>query len=482
MTWQRSARLNQIISPNTVDDLIVYAGLFAECQMNASQLADLLNHEEWQQSLADTIDFANQRLGRPGTTPEFVAIETLSRHNGLTDSSAGLVRCAGVLKALDSWYHQQQGRIRYRIATLPGSPAIRYLFMPTPDNRANEWVPEALKLKRGESHYDNKVEFILDLWWRLVRFGDEAAHGIVPIAEELLRSVERDLEQRLAANGTLRVAVAAPFCDRRFPVDEADSRPHQDGRVPFRFCALPDTEVALAMPALDGLLDACATGRVDILCLPELTVDPGLQRRLQQRLASSSRSARPALVVAGSYHVPVAGRQFNRCHVYDGQGELLWHQDKLTPFGTVPGGTKNPGGIEDIDRGERLRFVDASFARLSTPICLDFLAIGAIYNFFRDAGVNLFLVPAMSAKLEEFERRAREHGKWNRAFTVVANSGQIPGMDLTPPAGIAYVPVRRGNGLVTDRVECQGALRIYDLAEILRALGVEEENRRVNQV
>jgi len=205
-------------------------------------------------------------------------------------------------------------------------------------------------------------------------------------------------------------------------------------------------------------LDACGEHRVDILCFPELTLDNDLLRYLKDRLLAGDASRQPALTVAGSFHLNDVEGRWNRCHVFNAWGETLFRQDKGLDFRITPQnatkmsteqraelGIDEGGGFEDIDFAQEFVLVDCALGRLVTPICLDYIGDGLL-GLFRDTDSNLFLVPAMTARMKPFVERAVKLGTDCQASSFVVNSAKMYPAQGSKPEDrfLAYVPAKDG--------------------------------------
>ncbi len=367
-----------------------------------------------------------------------------------------LIASSAVLKALDE--HHRDERPDRHLDQLPDTlGSLRTLFLTPPANWIAERIPASRQLSRQRGHFEHDVREIFRLWWHVVPLEKHPAKP-TPRRLELEAATDKRLCGRLDRDGDLRIALAAPLADSTYDFRSEPLRRHPDKGTPFRCAGLKPESLEGARQALDRILDACGQHQVDILCFPELTLDNDLLRHLRDRLLAGEAARQPALTVAGSFHLSDAARWWNRCHVFNAWGEILFYQDKAQDFGFTPEnarrmsaeqraalGIDENGGFEDIDFAEELVLIDSALGRLVTPICLDFIGDGLI-GLFRDTCSNLFFVPAMTRRMEPFVERAVKLGTDCRASSFVINSAKMCRGRNSEPGDrfLAYVPAKGG--------------------------------------
>ena len=194
--------------------------------------------------------------------------------------------------------------------------------------------------------------------------------------------------------------------------------------------------------------------------MPELVIDTDALARCQDWLAANNqREPRLRLVVAGSRHCDCGDGFANRCTVLDYLGNVLWEQEKRSPFVLEDRATLDrlspacpvERAFEPTHLGKRLVVADTALGRILTPICLDFIE----GDFWGDLGADLYLVPAMTGGLSRFQRRAEELGGRHGAATLVCNA-RLDGdrCHAYRPAKSALVPARiEGIELFTVEIE-----------------------------
>jgi predicted amidohydrolase len=177
---------------------------------------------------------------------------------------------------------------------------------------------------------------------------------------------------------------------------------------------------------VERLLAAAQAEDVDVLVLPELSVDAAL---LDAVRAWYGAGRRPCLLVAGSHHVedaPDGGAagplRRNRAVAMLPHGEVVHHKFARFLFADADGVQR----VEDIDRHPRQITLhlcrDWSFTVL---ICKDFLDEGVVH-LLGELRVRMVLVPAFSEKTQAFEGLAHALTVNAQSTVVVANT---PGAD-----------------------------------------------------
>lgn len=390
------------------------------------------------------------------------------------ESDRLLVFCAALLRALDARHRDRRAEIAGSVIDLPSVlGGGRTLFLPPPATPLTDLIPDPQRLRRGPGDYKNDPGEILRLWWRLV-----ALDGlpVQPRMNELDADVSLELARRLEAQD-VRFGLASPFAGLSYGIRSDPGRCGPDG-VPYHFAELNPESRSAAEADLEGILDRCAAERVDVLCFPELTLDTSLQQRLGLILRTRTFGYRPALIMAGSFHVDSDARWVNRCRVFSGGGRLLFSQDKCVLF-RIPAvqaredpnlcallGIDHRGGCEDIRLSDSLEIFDGPLGRLAIPICLDYCG-DQLRGLLIDAAVNLLLVAAMTPRMEPFRKQARDLGTQAGAATFVTNSAwlldQLDNRSAENLA-LAYLPAHPVPVLARDPVD---PLWVFSIRELL---------------
>jgi predicted amidohydrolase len=247
------------------------------------------------------------------------------------------------------------------------------------------------------------------------------------------KNLENFWQKRIARSG-FRLAVS-PLSYQVKIKGESRHRPEHDPPYAFHLTSLEPIEEQTA--ALTTVLERASSEGASVLVLPELRMPPPLLAAVKTFLRTQTVDEQNGLlmVVAGSWHVEVENKRFNRCVVLNHFGEELWTHDKLRPYVISaanylttpeffhPIGIKEGGGLEDINRGARLEFYDSVIGRLAVAICVGFFSPD-IEPLLKASGANVFLVPAMSPSTSDLQAVAKSLARAQSAVTLVANCGQ----------------------------------------------------------
>ena len=175
---------------------------------------------------------------------------------------------------------------------------------------------------------------------------------------------------------------------------------------------------------VEGRLAEAANTRAHIVVFPELTLSPELRSRVSEWL--DDNPGHPfLLVLPGSFHEEVAGKNFNRAELFRGSGKSILAHSKLIPFG---GGKVR----EDIQPGNSIELIETQIGLIGIAICRDFCEEdSAFYGLWNTLGVEWLFVPAFGGRtsVSAHEKRAGSMGRAHGTICIVAN--QDPkGMDL----------------------------------------------------
>lgn len=205
----------------------------------------------------------------------------------------------------------------------------------------------------------------------------------------------------------------------------ADDKRGLDVRVPVFCKGAKDAEALWAV--MQKIFEAAWENSVQVLVFPELVVDAGLLRRCMDWLEKNNlRENRIQLVVAGSRHCREGDEFANRCTVLGHLGDILWMQDKRSPFvnddpcslGQLCPDSAVAKAFEPTHLGRTVVLAESLIGRLLTPICLDYIE-GALWSEF---GADFYLVPAMTPTLGRFQDRAKALGGRHGAASFVCNA------------------------------------------------------------
>jgi predicted amidohydrolase len=273
----------------------------------------------------------------------------------------------------------------------------------------------------------------------------------ITILEELtpqirLQKPDRDL---METNDYLRkripmgfkIAVSPFFTELEFETGSLLSDWPKDQRTPFWFKKVINFDSAEKI--LFSLLERCLDEGINILVLPELTIDESLLDSLKKWLLENNREKVSSgkggliMVVAGSFHVHDKDDIRNVSTVLNHRGDVLWTQDKHQVFSVtgedihkkpeIKGLLKisNAGGYEKIKPADRFLAVDTPIGRICVCICLDFFHPDNL-EAFRHSGINLFFVPAMSPSNRQFRDTSQTLGRNNLASSFIALTFFLP--------------------------------------------------------
>lgn len=239
----------------------------------------------------------------------------------------------------------------------------------------------------------------------------------------------------------LRIGIApcADAASQCWRLDDHDLRA-PDGRAPLQ--CLGSGNAAAQWQTVETVLQAAYDEGVQVLLFPELVLDAATLQAVRDWLATHNlRAPRLRLVVAGSRHHPEADGWRNRCTVLDLAGEVLWEQDKRTPFviddaktlQTLKVGCTAARAFEPTRPGYAVVLRESLLGRLLTPICLDYIDDA----LWAELGADIFLVPAMSKGLSRFRDMAKNLGGLHGTASFVCNAETV-GKDRL----VGYLPVR----------------------------------------
>lgn len=326
-----------------------------------------------------------------------------------------------------------------------------------PKNLWRDALAESQRISSGQIDRGHAFPASLGLFWRLIIFGDDTRS----VSARYLR-IEEDTDEALqAAWPILKLALVAPFSG--IAQQWTPTSTHYDGRAGGRFCGFKPCDISNALARVESALQAANEAGAHLLIFPELSLNGTHIEHLQALMCQPGNGVE--LVVAGSQHIErSSGEWVNRSTVLDRDGDVLWIHDKVLRYGS----RNRRGGdlVEDIRLGDVLVLVETSVARIASVICLDFLCDKALHSLYQSAAPNLFLVPAMSPKLDDFRSRATSFAASLQAISIVSNSALNPKTmsfreQNDPDLGLVQLPKRGRDAL---QPHTHGWVRIYDLA------------------
>jgi predicted amidohydrolase len=146
-------------------------------------------------------------------------------------------------------------------------------------------------------------------------------------------------------------------------------------------------------------LDNARRAGAHVVVFPEFTVDIAHRSHIVQLLRNQPQDSPVQLVVAGSFHEPVAPggsghvhpqhAAYNTAPVFNGQGRVLWSHQKLRLFGD------NRHGSEHAEVGNRLHVLLTPLGCMTVLICKDFLdEHESVSDLLKEVPVDWVWVPS----------------------------------------------------------------------------------------
>lgn len=265
-----------------------------------------------------------------------------------------------------------------------------------------------------------------------------------------------------------------------------DDWPAND-KTPYWFRKMKNVKEAKKQ-LIEKILKPCVEKGVDILVLPELSIDEELLIFLKKwlKLNNGGRisSGKPGLlmVVGGSFHVECeTGERFNTSTILNHSGDILWTQDKIMRFSfdksdiqkkpELPTllNTSPSGGSEHISQTNTICCVDTPVGRISVCICIDFFHED-LFEAYRQTKANIFLVPAMTPQVDKFLQASKEFARKNLAASFISNSGFAAKKEKSGihrnGASFYFLPRNGENGVLA--IEENKDLLIFNLRELIK--------------
>lgn len=301
---------------------------------------------------------------------------------------------------------------------------------PKPANPIYDFVED--KIRRPEDVGVNIAEFT-GLFRKITILEELSPRINLLRPDSRLKNTNDYLRKRISKG--FKIAVSPFFAEIGFETGSLFPKWPEDQRTPFWFKRV--TNIKAAEKALFALLEKCLEDEINVLILPELTIDKSLLDSLKQWLHKTNRievlSGRSGLlmIIAGSFHVNEKDDICNIATVLNHRGDILWTQGKHQIFSiTKEDILKYPeiretvnisleGGYEKIRPADRFLAVDTPIGRICVCICLDFIHPDDL-EAFRRSGVNLFFIPSMSPTNTQFRETAAFLGRNNLASSFMA--------------------------------------------------------------
>lgn len=187
-----------------------------------------------------------------------------------------------------------------------------------------------------------------------------------------------------------------------------------------------------------------------VVVLPEFTVDLAHRSHIAQLLRNQPPESPVQLVVAGSFHEPVAPggpgdahpphAAHNTAPVFNGQGRVLWSHRKLRLFGDSRHGT------EHAEVGNHLHVLLTPLGCMTVLICKDFLdEHESVSDLLKEVPVDWVWVPSFG---DDKTLRAHQAGARHLARTTPGTTSVVaqtqntvlaaPGTSLPPLPGFGH--------------------------------------------
>jgi predicted amidohydrolase len=261
---------------------------------------------------------------------------------------------------------------------------------------------------------------------------------VVKKADHMART-ERFIHKKM--DDVLRIGIAPLISKIEFDNDSLIKTWKPTDKTPYWLNSITNHETVSTH--LEEILRRCVDEDVNILVLPEFTIDAGLLLLIRKWLKENNREEVSSkqkglfMVVAGSFHIRQGeeGKEkiFNASVVLNHSGDDLWSQRKIQPFSFNRKDIKecqeikcllkisDAGGYERIESDTAIRCLDTPLGRMILCICIDYFHDDHAQALYK-SGANIFFVPAMSPGNSKFQATAEKLGSSNLAVAFVALS------------------------------------------------------------
>lgn len=267
-----------------------------------------------------------------------------------------------------------------------------------------------------------------------------------------MKASERRTARAVGTRESLRVAIAS--FDDASSIDWRTDGPNHFARgLVARDQRWKSVEAVLTRASDEG---------VDVLVLPELTIDPPMRERVQTWLAASKRA--PLFLVPGSFHVTRATVARNEAELLFQSGRALLCHHKLRPFARPE---KSAPFVEEIVPGAELGAVETPLGRIAVGICLDHCDESAgtieLWNWLAP---DWALVPAMDGRvgLHAYQQAGRRLCRAHGTATLQANqpvAGTEEGESAPVERGMVVLPRGSDGNHFIDTSD--DIYRVYDV-------------------
>jgi hypothetical protein len=231
-----------------------------------------------------------------------------------------------------------------------------------------------------------------------------------------------------------------PVCTTVHPHEGFEDLDREIEKPLGRFFGVGPTTVDL--DTIERQLTAAAAAKATVAVLPEMSLDRS--DRLDD-LIRRKRADFPLLIVAGSAHDLDTRKNTSVTYF---RGSPVVRHEKLRPFEWDDAGQRR---AEDLAMGDTLTVLVGRATSLSTVICSDLLHAPIVERLLH-AGVNMLLVPALTARMGPFETVAARLATERRGVTLVCNGSVLrAGASPQPFLALGGAPREQGPTRRYDR-------------------------------
>lgn len=287
-----------------------------------------------------------------------------------------------------------------------------------------------------EEHYlrdvkDRPIELLTILNNFLVV--EEKLNGLLFEHKKLSSDVENLLQIAIASN-SLKIGV---FSNEIIPVYEKKYIESESSRKTFFIHSITNEYDILG--EIQKILEFAYSNLIKIIVLPELFIYKETRNFISEWLLKYNKNNEIILIVAGSMHCCINNEYFNESVIFNHNGKEEWKQKKLEPFINQ---IKNENEMEYFNYNDKkIVVVDSILGRLSVSICLDF--ISKIYpKLLKKLYTNINFVPALTAKTQEFQNKARNLGSDYFYSVFCSNTIFKLNDSKNKDRGFIYIPMR----------------------------------------
>lgn len=189
---------------------------------------------------------------------------------------------------------------------------------------------------------------------------------------------------------------------------------YEEGSIGFFYGVTP-CDPALQRERLRAVFREAVRQRASVLVLPELC----LTEEMADELATDPWLKQIPLVALGSYHTSGKGPGSNRCRVL-ARGVQISVHEKFSDFSFEDEGVhRHEHLICDAERAG-FELLLGAHSTAVVLICKDALD-ARVESLVRKLAPSLVMIPALSPKLDSFQKLAEQLGKDPQAFTLVCS-------------------------------------------------------------